>query len=486
MNDRAPPADLRERLAAIVGERGLVDAMERAPYENDWRGQYHGRAAAVVRPAGTSEVAEVVALLHELRIPMVPQGGNTSLCGASVPDGSGSQVIVNLSRMNRVREVDAANNTMTVEAGCVLETLQAVAEQHQRLFPLSLGAQGSCEIGGNLSTNAGGTGVLRYGNTRELVLGLEVVLPDGRVWGGLRGLRKDNTGYDLKHLFVGAEGTLGIITAAVLKLFPLPRSHATALVALDSPAAAVTLLTLLRDRCGERVTGFELLARVCIDLVIRHIPGSRDPLPQPHPWYVLVELSDSTEGPALDDLLEEALGAAAEAGVIADAALAASEAQRGDFWKLRENVTQAQKLEGDSIKHDVSVPVSRVPELIGRASAELARRFPDIRIVAFGHVGDGNIHYNCSKAMRQESRAFFAQAAEVNHVVYEVVHALGGSISAEHGLGQLKRDEIMRYKSELELDLMRSIKRTLDPHNLMNPGKVLTFPSVATAAAPRR
>jgi FAD/FMN-containing dehydrogenase len=473
MTDLSIPANLRERLEAIVSPRGLVEDAERAPYESDWREAYHGRAAAVVRPASTQEVASVVSLLAELRIPIVPQGGNTSLCGASVPDGSGTQVVVNLSRMNKVREVDISNNTMTVEAGCILETLQKVAEDHGRLFPLSLGAQGSCEIGGNLSTNAGGTGVLRYGNTRELVLGLEVVLPDGRVWEGLRGLRKDNTGYDLKHLFVGAEGTLGIITAAVLKLFPLPRSYATAFVAIDDPALAVALLSLLRSRCGERITGFELLARVCLDLVIRHIPGSRDPLPQPHPWYLLVELSDSTDGKALEALLEDALGAAAEAGLVRDAAIAASEAQRADFWKLRENVSEAQKLDGVSIKHDVSVPVSRVPELIERATAELTRRFPDIRIVAFGHVGDGNIHYNCSKSASQEARQFAHQAPDVNHVVYEVVRSLGGSISAEHGLGVLKREEIKLYKSELELDLMRSIKRTLDPHGIMNPGKVL-------------
>jgi len=464
---------LRDQLKSIVGERGLVDPAETKPYETDWREQYHGRAAAVVRPANTDEVARVVKLLAESRIPIVPQGGNTSLCGASVPDGSGTQVIVNLSRMNRVRAIDPDNNTMTVEAGCILETLQREAEKHGRLFPLSLGAQGSCEIGGNLSTNAGGTGVVRYGNTRELVLGLEVVLPDGRVWDGLRGLRKDNTGYDLKHLFVGAEGTLGIITAAVVKLFPLPRSIATAFVAVESPAAAVRLLTHLKGSCGERITGFELIGRVVFDMVIEHIPGSRDPLPQPSPWYVLVELSDSTEGAVLDALLEEALGAAAEAGIVSDAAIAASEAQRGEFWKLRENVTEAQKVDGVSIKHDVSVPVSLVPELIERAGAALAARFPDIRIVAFGHVGDGNIHYNCSKSERQEAREFFAQAPEVNRVVYEVVDALGGSISAEHGLGQLKREEITHYKDAIELEMMRAIKKAIDPEGLMNPGKVL-------------
>jgi FAD/FMN-containing dehydrogenase len=473
VTDLSIPPDLGVRLKAIVGERGVVEAAERAPYEVDWRDAYHGRAAAVVRPASTEEVSKVVQLLSQLRIPIVPQGGNTSLCGASVPDGSGTQVVVNLSRMNQVREVDVDNNTMTVEAGCVLQTLQELAERHGRLFPLSLGAQGSCEIGGNLSTNAGGTGVLRYGNTRELVLGLEVVLPDGRVWDGLRGLRKDNTGYDLKHLFVGAEGTLGIVTAAVLKLFPLPKSFATAMVAIGNPEAAVALLGFLRERVGERVSGFELLSRMCMELIVKHIAGSRDPLPQPHPWYVLVELSDSTAGGALDALFEEALGAAAEAGIVQDAAIAASEAQRDAFWKLRESITEAQKLDGVSVKHDVSVPVSRVPELIENATAVLAKRFPEVRVVAFGHVGDGNIHYNVSRPGFDEAQAFFNNGPEVNRIVYEVVRALDGSISAEHGLGVLKREEITHYKGAIELELMRSIKQALDPHNLMNPGKVL-------------
>src|SRR5690606_5717720 len=311
----------------------------------------------------------------------------TGLAGGGVPSERGDAVVLSLGRMNRVRDLDPLNDTITVEAGVVLQRIQEAAAEVDRLFPLSLGAEGSCMIGGNLSTNAGGTGVLRYGNTRELVLGLEVVLPDGRVWDGLRALRKDNTGYDLKHLFVGAEGTLGIITAAVLKLFPKPRSRATAFVAVESPAAAVSLLTHLRQACGERVTGFELLARICLDLVLRHIPGSRDPLPTRHDWYVLVELSESTVG-TVDALLEESLAAAAEGGLVRDAALAASEAQRREFWKLRESVSEAQKVDGVSIKHDVSVPVSRVPELIERAGAQLARRFPEIRIVAFGHVGD--------------------------------------------------------------------------------------------------
>jgi len=472
MNDRAIAA-LADRLKAVVGERGLVPAAEHASYVDDWRGYYHGRAAAVVKPASTEEVAKVVQLLAAERIAMVPQGGNTSLCGASVPDAAGAQVVINLSRMNRVRAVDTGNNTMTVEAGCVLARLQEEADRHGRLFPLSLGAEGSCEIGGNLSTNAGGTGVLRYGNTRELVLGLEVVLADGQVWNGLRGLRKDNTGYDLKHLFVGAEGTLGIITAAVLKLFPKPRAQATAFVAIESPAQAVALLGRIREACGERVTGYELLGRVCVELIMKHMPATRDPFREPHPWYVLVELSDSTEATAAREMLEAALAGAMEAGLAIDAAVCTSQAQRAALWRMREDITEAQKLDGPSVKHDVAVPVSRVPELIERAGAALAERFPGIRVVAFGHVGDGNIHYNCSKPERQQAEAFFAEAPQVNRVVYDVVQALGGSISAEHGLGQLKRDEIRRYKAALELDLMRAIKRTLDPHGLMNPGKVL-------------
>ena len=465
--------DLIERLRAIVGERGLVAEAEMAAYQEDWRNAYHGRAAAVVKPAGTEEVSRVASLLYSAGVAMVPQGGNTSLCGASVPDGSGRQVVVNLSRMNRVRAVDVENNTMTVEAGCILANLQAEAERHGRLFPLSLGAEGSCEIGGNLSTNAGGTGVLRYGNTRELVLGLEVVLPDGRVWSGLRGLRKDNTGYDLKQLFVGAEGTLGIITAAVVKTFPRPRSIATGFVAVESPAAAVKLLSFLRSRVGERVTGFELFSRVCVDMVVKNVPGTRDPLPGSTPWFVLVELSDSTEGGSLDALFEDTLAAGAEDGLVCDAMVAASEAQRRELWKMREDITEAQKPERISVKHDIAVPVSKVPEFIERAGAALEARFPGIRIVAFGHVGDGNIHYNTSNPDPAAARERMAYSPEVNRIVYDVVASLDGSISAEHGLGQLKRDEIAHYKSALELDLMRAIKRTLDPKGLMNPGKVL-------------
>ncbi|HEX4943577.1 MAG TPA: FAD-binding oxidoreductase [Usitatibacteraceae bacterium] len=474
MNDRTPfPAALAGELHAIVGDRGLVTAAaDLEPFVTDWRGQFRGRAALLVRPASTQELSKVVALLSAAGVGIVPQGGNTSLCGASVPDASGTQVIVSVSRMNRVRAVDLDNDTITVEAGCILADLQRVAAQNDRFFPLSLAAEGSCEVGGNISTNAGGTQVLHYGNMREQVLGLEVVLPDGRVWDGLRGLRKDNTGYDLKHLFIGAEGTLGIVTAAVLKLYPMPRAIATALVAVADPAAAVTLLGKLRAACGERVTGFELIARVCFDLVFRHITASRDPLPQGHPWYVLVELFDSSAGSGLAEMLETALGESAEAGLVQDAVVAASEAQRLELWALRENVSDAQKLEGVSVKHDVSVPVGCVPKLIEDGDRALQAAFPGIRTVAFGHVGDGNLHYNAFPPPG-DKRDFIAWSMEVNRIVYDVVQRLGGSISAEHGIGALKIDELPRYKSALELDLMRAVKKALDPQGVMNPGKVL-------------
>jgi FAD/FMN-containing dehydrogenase len=474
MNDlSALPPSLVEGLRAVVGERGLVtDPADLAPSTIDWRGQCRGRAALLVRPASTDEMARVVALLSGDGVGIVPQAGNTSLCGASVPDASGTQVIVNVSRMNRVRAIDLDNNTVTVEAGCVLAELQRVAAENDRFFPLSLGAEGSCEVGGNISTNAGGTQVLRYGNMREQVLGLEVVLPDGRVWDGLRGLRKDNTGYDLKHLFIGAEGTLGIVTAAVLKLYPKPRAIATALVAVADPAAAVALLGRLRKACGERVTGFELIARVCLDLVFRHIPDRRDPFAQPYPWYALVELFDSTDGAGLSGMLEDALGEAAEAGLVTDAVIASSEAQRLALWELRENTSDAQKAEGVSVKHDVSVPVSRIVELIEEGDRALHAAFPGIRTVAFGHVGDGNLHYNAFPPPG-EKPDFARWTPQVNRVVYDIVRRLGGSISAEHGIGTLKRDELPHYKPAIELEMMRAVKKVLDPRGIMNPGKVL-------------
>ena len=406
----------------------------------------------------------------------MPQGGNTGLVGGATPlaeQGGRGEVLLSLARMQRVRAIDVANDTVTVEAGCTLRALQDAAAAAGRLFPLSLAAEGSATIGGNLSTNAGGVQVLRYGNMRELTLGLEVVLADGRLWDGLRGLRKDNTGYDLKQLFIGAEGTLGVITAAVLKLHPRPRERAVAWVALAAPAAAVQLLGQLRERFGERLSGFELVGRSALELVLAHLPGARDPLARAHPWALLVELSDAQADSGLQAQLQAALVAASEAGLIDDAAIATSGAQIEALWRLRENISEAQRIEGISIKHDIAVPLSGIAEFVARADAALVAKFPGLRIVCFGHVGDGNLHYNLSKPSLQDNAAFIAQTAEANRIVHDLVHELGGSISAEHGLGQLKREEILRYKSETEMDMMRQIKRALDPQGMFNPGKVL-------------
>ncbi len=464
--------DLIQSLSAIVGQDAVLTGEAAAPYYTDWRGRFSGSALAVVFPADTQQVATVVKLCAAQQIPIVPQGGNTSLCGASVPLPQVPQLVLNLSRMNRVRSVDPLNYTMTVEAGCKLASLYEAAEQADRLFPLGLTAIAPhCEIGGNLSTNAGGISVLRYGTARDLVLGLEVVLPDGRIWNGLRSLRKDNTGYALKHLFVGAEGTLGVITAAVLKLYPRPRSTAMACIAVRDPGAAVDLLAHLRSRCGDAISAFEIMSRSCLDLVLRHVPGTREPFTQAFDWIVLARLTDVLPLPleqALADALQEFGPGVLEYTVTADSARAE------EWWALRKNISEAQKREGVSVKHDVAVPVSRVADFIGRAGAALRQRWPGLRIVAFGHIGDGNIHYNASLGDPRQNEAFIAQHEhDVNRVVYDVVAALDGSISAEHGLGQLKREEIARYKSALELELMRGIKRALDPQGLMNPGKVL-------------
>ena len=463
---------LVESLRALLGPANvLTEECDTAPWCADWRGRYQGEALCVARPATTDEVAEVVKLCAAAGVAVVPQGGNTGLCGGATP--CGGEVVLNLGRLKRVREVDAANNTITVEAGCTLLEVQEAAAAADRLFPLSLAAEGTATIGGNLATNAGGVQVLRYGNARELVLGLEVVLADGRVWNGLRSLRKDNTGYDLKHLFVGAEGTLGLITAAVLKLFPRPRASATAWAAVRDPAAAVALLTRLRGEAGDRVTAFEIVGRPALDLVLRHIPGARDPLVDRPQWQVLIELTDTLVDSPLGDILERVLGEALEAGDVLNVALAQSEAQVQALWALRENVAEGQKAEGLSIKHDIAVPVSRIPEFIARADAALKEHFPGVRIVCFGHIGDGNLHYNQSRSDALDNADFLAATPAVNRIVHDIVNDLGGSISAEHGLGQLKREEILRYKSAVEMDLMRAVKKALDPQGIMNPGKVL-------------
>ena len=465
---------LIERLAAAVGAQGLItDARDMEPYVVDWRRVYRGATPAVVRPASTAEVAAVMKICADTGTPVVPQGGNTGMCGGATPSASGREIVIALGRMNRILDTDALNNTMTVEAGCVLATIQQAALAADRFFPLSLGAEGSCQIGGNLATNAGGINVLRYGNTRELALGLEVVLPDGRVWNGLKGLRKDNTGYDLKDLFIGSEGTLGIITGAVLKLFPRPRTNLTAMLAVPDPASAVRLLARLRGTCGDRISAFEVISRLCLDLVLKHIPGTREPLPRAHPWQVLVELADSSDSGSLREDLEHILGRAVEDGLALDAVIAESTAQSQALWKLRETIPEASRDEGLVYRHDISLPVSRIPEFIGAATSALEKAFPGMRLICFGHLGDGNLHYNCYVPGRRRDDPAARDAHDVNKVVLDIVRTYSGSFSAEHGIGQSKREELAYYKSAPELDVMRALKRTFDPGNIMNPGKVL-------------
>ncbi|MCP2075375.1 UNVERIFIED_ORG: FAD/FMN-containing dehydrogenase [Pseudomonas lini] len=465
--------ELIESIERLVGPAGLVrDPELMQGYLTDWRNAYQGLAALVVRPASTEALAAVVRLCHDAGVALVPQGGNTGLCGGSIPDASGRQVVLSLSRMKRIREIDLANETITVEAGVILQHLQEAASQAGRLFPLSLGAEGSCTVGGNLATNAGGTAVLRYGNMRELTLGLEVVLPDGRIWNGLRGLRKDNTGYDLKHLFIGSEGTLGIITAAVLKLFPATHSTATAWVALPSAQAAVDLIGHVRSLCADRLTGFEMMSRQSLAFVLEHVAGCSDPLDTPHPWYALIELRDTVPDAPLTQLLESGLSHAFEQGWVIDAVIASSQAQAAALWALREGISEAQNHEGPSLKHDISVPVSRIPEFIERTDRALQQDFPGVRIVSYGHMGDGNLHYNISKPVGHGDAPFKAQERAIMQVIYRMTSAFNGSISAEHGLGQAKPAAAAQFKDPLEIELMRAIKRTLDPAGLMNPGKV--------------
>jgi len=467
-------ASLARKLAELLDEGGLLtDPVRTAPMLRDHRALYRGHALVVVAPADVAAVARVVAFCNEHGVGVVPQGGNTSYCGGATPDASSSQVLLSLARLNRIRDLDQANYTMTAEAGCILARLQSAASEVDRYLPLSLGSEGSCMLGGNLSTNAGGLNVIRYGMARELVLGLEVVLADGRVLDALTGLRKDNTGYDVKSLFLGAEGTLGIITAACLKLYPALRSFATAFVAVRDPDAAVSLLGTLRDASGDCVSSFELIPRIGIDLTTRHIPGVVDPLASSSDWYVLCELSTSRAGEPLDALLEKALAQAHESGWVQDASVAQNLREREAFWRLRESIPESQRKEGASLKHDISVPVSKVPRFIEVAGGWVEKNIPQGVLVAYGHLGDGNLHFNISQ--RAGTQTFQLQAVEqkAKRAIHDLVREFGGSFSAEHGIGQLKVFELERYASPVELDLMRGLKKALDPKGIMNPGKVL-------------
>jgi FAD/FMN-containing dehydrogenase len=465
------PAALLARFAAIVGARhAITQAAEIAPYVSEERELYHGSSPLVLLPGSVEEVAAIAKLANDTRTPLVPQGGNTGLVGGQTP--LHGEIVLSLKRLDRVREVDPTSNTMTCEAGVILMRAQEAAAAAGRLFPLSLGAEGSCTIGGNLSTNAGGTGALAYGVARELVLGLEVVLADGRIMRNLRKLKKDNTGYDLRHLFIGAEGTLGIITAAVLRLFPRPRSVETAFIGLPSPHAALALFNLANERAGGTVTGFELIPRIALEFAVRHAPACRDPLGSPHPWYVLIEQSSQArEG--LRAAIEEILAAGAEQSLITDATIASSLEQAKAFWLLRHHIADTQKYEGGSIKHDVSVPVTAVPDFIVEASAAVEGMIAGARPCPFGHLGDGNIHFNISQPVGADRAAFLAHWDEVNAAVFAIVARHGGSISAEHGIGVMKRDLLPDVKDPVAMSLMRGFKRTLDPNGILNPGKVL-------------
>ena len=490
MSVTAVPLPTDEAATALLGRFAerlgpahvRTEADDIALHLREERGLYRGRAHAVVRPGSTEEVAFVVRECAAAGVPIVPQGGNTGLVGGGVPYGG---VVLSLHRLNRIREVDAVNATMVVESGCVLADVQKAAAEAGLLFPLSLPSEGSCRIGGNLATNAGGTAVLRYGNARELALGLEVVLADGRIWNGLTALRKDNTGYDLKNLFMGSEGTLGIITAAVLKLFPGIRSRATAFVGLASPGDALKLFERLRASAGAELTAFEYMPRFALDIVLKHSAASVRPLAGQHESYALVELASPQPDADLANVFEEVVGAAIEDGLVADATIASSDAQRRALWDLRERLSEVQRYEGGSIKHDVAVPVSRVAEFVEQATAACEAEMPGVRVCAFGHFGDGNIHFNLSQPAEMPKNAFLATWETFNRIVHDIVRTMHGSISAEHGIGLIKRDELRHYKDPVALELMVTLKRALDPTNILNPGKVLSLGEGLPDAFPR-
>jgi FAD/FMN-containing dehydrogenase len=474
MNKKPSPGTLDE-LARIVGEKhALRDESAMAPYLTEWRDRYRGKAALVLRPGSTEEVSAILKCANDALTAIVPQGGNTGLVGAQIPDESGDQVVLSLERLTQVRDIDLASSTMTVEAGLTLTRAQDVAETAGRFFPLSLASEGSCQIGGVLATNAGGMAVLAYGNARDLTLGLEVVLADGRVWHGLKRLRKDNTGYDLKDLFVGSEGTLGIITAAVLRLFPQPVERVTCVAGLTKLEHAPLFFARAQESAGAMLAAFEILPRIGIEFALRHGSDVRDPFPAPYPWYVLFELTYPHESEEPRQTAERLLEAGIEAGEIADAVIGASRAQARQLWRLRELMSEMQKYEGGSIKHDISVPVAAVPEFIARANQLVELMIPGARPVPFGHLGDGNIHYNVSQPVGMDKAVFLANWEALNAAVHEIALDLDGSISAEHGIGRMKRDLLPHAKGDLAVELMRKIKTSFDPNGILNPGKLLS------------
>jgi len=469
--------ELLERFKAIVGADNAVhDPALIASYLTEPRGLFAGKTDLVLRPDSTNQVAAILRLANETGTAIVPQGGNTGLVGGGQPDQSGKQIILSLSRLNKIRKIDLSANQIVAEAGVVLKNLQEAAQEVNRFFPLSLGAEGSCQIGGNLSTNAGGTGVLAYGNARELCLGLEIVLPDGRILDDMRTVKKDNTGYDLKNLFIGAEGTLGVITAAVLKLFPMPRGKSVAYVGLKSPHEALKLFTLAQDKAGASLTGFELIASPAMAATLLFSPQIRPPFAEgakTHDWFVLLDISSTRNNEEAQSLMEEILSESLEAGFIDDAVLAANRGQERDFWQLREQISPAQKIYGAEIKQDISVPIASIPDFIDEANGDVAKMLPGSRVVCFGHMGDGNLHYDIAQAEGDDPQLFLSHWDEVSHHIHGLAMRYRGSFSAEHGIGQLKRSDLAHFKSPIALDLMRGIKQMLDPHGIMNPGKVL-------------
>ncbi|WP_412064631.1 FAD-binding oxidoreductase [Rhizobium sp. SYY.PMSO] len=474
MSSSAPSSDLLDRFAAIVGEKHAVrDSAEIAPHLVENRGLYHGASPMLLKPGSVEEVSAILKLASKTGAAIVPQTGNTGLVGGQTPREGGSDIILSLERMNRIRDIDPIGNTIVVDGGCILADVHKAAAGHGRMFPLSLGSEGSCRIAGNLSTNAGGTAVLAYGNMRQLCLGLEVVLPTGEIWNGLRRLKKDNTGYDLRDLFIGAEGTLGVITGAVLKLFPQPLGHQVAFAGLQSVDDALTLFKNASSLCGTALTGFELMPRIGVEFTTRHIPGVRDPLETAHPWYVLIDISTSDSAETAERMMSTLLEQGYEAGLIQDATIASSETQQKAIWHMRESMSDAQKPEGGSIKHDVSVPVAQIPQFMAEAEKAVVAAMPGARVCAFGHMGDGNIHYNISQPVGADKAEFIGRWREINEIVHGLVLRHGGSISAEHGIGQLKRDELASIRPDIEIDLMRRIKTAFDPAGIMNPDKVL-------------